>query len=263
MEYEDPKMSLPKGRWKSYSGMRGLVCDICRVAQSFPSVVIERRMKLRDVVAARDAAQPRPQWTAIFAKAFGLACREVPALLRSHVRLPWPHLYEHQSPVACITVERQYADEEAVFFAQLRHTDATPLVKIDAQLRRCRTEPVENIGNFRRAILLSRLPGWMRRLAMWSAANASGRWRELYLGTYTISSTASLGAGIVQLISPMTGTLHYGLFDERDELDMRLTFDHRVLDGATAARALTVMENHLHGAILTELRSFATLRAAA
>ena len=32
--------------------------------------------------------------------------------------------------------------------------------------------------------------------------------------------------------------LHYGLFDAGGNLDVRLTFDHRVLDGAPMARAL-------------------------
>src|SRR4051794_38788633 len=53
MQTRNIEMPLPKGRWKSLSGMRRLVCDICRLGQSTPSIVIERRVNLADVVAAR------------------------------------------------------------------------------------------------------------------------------------------------------------------------------------------------------------------
>ena len=62
---------------------------------------------------------------------------------------------------------------------------------------------------------------------------------------------------MLHLISPLTATLHYGLLDAGGGLDMRLTFDHRVFDGATAARALVALEKTLRGTILTEMRQLA------
>ncbi|MCE9530763.1 MAG: hypothetical protein K8T89_06515 [Planctomycetes bacterium] len=256
-------MSLPMGRRKALSGMRRFITDICRAAQGVPSVMIERQMSLHDVVAARQLLKPHVQWTSIFAKAFALTSLESPALLLSYVRFPWPHFYEHQTPIVNITIERQHKGEEAVFFAQVRHPNLLPLAEIDQYLRRCKSEPVETIGSFRRGLVMARLPGLLRRLAVWSAFHGSGRWRERYIGTFSVTSTASLGSGPIRVISPMTSTLHYGLFDAQNRLDMRMTFDHRVLDGGTAARALAIMEKHLQGSILNELRSMAATRMAA
>jgi pyruvate/2-oxoglutarate dehydrogenase complex dihydrolipoamide acyltransferase (E2) component len=47
--------------------------------------------------------------------------------------------------------------------------------------------------------------------------------------------------------------LHYGLFNEAGALHVRLTWDHRVMDGAVAARILVALERTLQGDILAEL----------
>jgi pyruvate/2-oxoglutarate dehydrogenase complex dihydrolipoamide acyltransferase (E2) component len=40
-------------------------------------------------------------------------------------------------------------------------------------------------------------------------------------------------------------------------VDVRLIYDHRVLDGATVARVLTKLEQELNGAVLQELLTVA------
>src|SRR5262249_41183540 len=71
------------------------------------------------------------------------------------------------------------------------------------------------------------------------------------------SVVASLGAGSLHILSPMTTTLNYGTFEPDGSLDVRLTYDHRVLDGASVARAMAALEEVLHGQILDELRALA------
>jgi hypothetical protein len=57
-------------------------------------------------------------------------------------------------------------------------------------------------------------------------------------------------------ISPSrTATLNYGTFTDDGSIDVRPTCDHRVMDGATAVRALAHLENVLHGGILAEPRA--------
>jgi hypothetical protein len=51
----------------------------------------------------------------------------------------------------------------------------------------------------------------------------------------------------------VTSTLHYGLFDDCGNLPVRITFDHRVLDGAFVARGLVELEEVLQTTILEEL----------
>jgi hypothetical protein len=58
---------------------------------------------------------------------------------------------------------------------------------------------------------------------------------------------------LTTIVSPLTCTLHYGLFDDANRLDMRITFDHRAIDGAPVARALTEMEEVLITDIHTEI----------
>jgi hypothetical protein len=64
---------------------------------------------------------------------------------------------------------------------------------------------------------------------------------------------AGHGAGILNLVPLLTSTIHYGLFDAAGHLDVRLAFDHRVLDGAVAAETLAKVEAALLGEILQEV----------
>jgi hypothetical protein len=247
-------MPRPRGRWLPLSLPRRLVADAMRACRSVPSVAIERRMDLGELADARRAWSPRPAWSVIHAKAFALVAADVPALRRSFLRWPWPHLYEHPIPVAAIFIERDYHGEEAVFFAQLRRPHQRPLAELDAWLRHCRSAPLAEVASFRRALRLGRLPWPLRPAAMCLGLHASGRLRERGLGTFSLSSVAPQGSGLLQLRTALTATLHYGLFDAAGRLDLRLTFDHRVLDGGTAARALAAMEAALRGPLLAELR---------
>jgi pyruvate/2-oxoglutarate dehydrogenase complex dihydrolipoamide acyltransferase (E2) component len=92
------------------------------------------------------------------------------------------------------------------------------------------------------------------------------RWRPSLrakqVGTFGISVTAGLGAATLAVRSPWTSCLHYGVIDSGGFLPVRLTFDHRVLDGATAARALVDLEAVLLGEVLDELRGLAQPAAA-
>lgn len=66
---------------------------------------------------------------------------------------------------------------------------------------------------------------------------------------------SSLGAESLHPMSPLTTTLNHGVIDAAGEVDVRLVYDHRVLDGATVARILAAMERALKGPILRELTS--------
>lgn len=45
------------------------------------------------------------------------------------------------------------------------------------------------------------------------------------------------------------------MLDKEGNLDVRLTFDHRVLDGATAARALVALEDVMKSILVREMSS--------
>jgi hypothetical protein len=57
----------------------------------------------------------------------------------------------------------------------------------------------------------------------------------------------------LHLAPVLTSALHYGLFDEQGRIEVRLSWDHRVMDGATIARVLVDLEAVLNREIVREL----------
>jgi len=247
-------MPQPSGRNISLSLPRRFICDLVHFARRVPSVPVERHMDLGAVLAARQTAQPRPSWIVIFAKAYAMVASARPDLRRAYLSFPRPHLYEHPVNVASIAVERRLGDEDAVFFAHLARPEEHSLADLDAQLRRYKEQPIETFGSFRRILLISRLPRLVRRLAWWIALNVWGRKRAHFMGTFGLSAYSSLGAASLHPLSPLTSSLNYGVIDSNGMVDVRIIYDHRVLDGAQVARALHDLERVLNCEILSELR---------
>jgi hypothetical protein len=189
----------------------------------------------------------------VFTKAFALVARNRPELRRSYLAFPWPHLYEHAANVATVTVERRYGEEDAVFFVPIQKPELAPLAQIDARLRRCKRDPLHSIGAFRRFLVIGKLPRPLRRLLWWTALHCLGRKRANLLGTYGVTVYSGLGAASLHPLSVLTSTLNYGVIEPDGSVDVRLIYDHRVLDGATVARALAEVETVLNGPIVDEL----------
>jgi hypothetical protein len=256
-------MSKQVGRNLPLSPLRKLVCDLLHFAGKVPGATVERTMKLSPVIAARQACVPRPSWCAIFLKAMGMVCARFPELRRAFMPFPWAHLYEHPINVANFTIERRYQDEDVVFLVQVRSPERRSLYELDQIIRTCKEAPVESIKYFRRAIALSKVPWPFRRLSWWVSLNLIGKLRAHNFGTFSVSSVASEGAGVLVLMPLITSTLHYGLFDEKGNLPARITFDHRVTDGACVARAIVGLEEALKTAILEELYTSRAIKVAA
>jgi hypothetical protein len=255
---------MPKltGRSVSLSLPRRFIIDLVHFARKVPSVPVQRRMNLAAVVAARQAAAPRPSWAAIFTKAYSFVCAARRELRRSYLPFPWPHLYEHPISIASVAIERQFDDDEAVFFGHLRSPEKVGLADLDRALRRFKERDVKKIGSFRQALRMSRLPRPLRRFAWWVALNWWGRKRAHYFGTFGLSVYAGLGAASLHPLSPVTTLLNYGMIDEQGSVDVRLIYDHRVMDGGNVARALADLERVLNNEIVTELRYLQSLDAA-
>lgn len=255
-------MSQPKGRNLRLSLPRRFICDLLHFARRVPTVPVQRRMSLAAVVRAREEAAPRPSWAAIFAKAYAFVCAARPELRRSYLSFPTPHLYEHPVGVASIAVERRVGDEEAVLFGHVTGAERHSLAELDRRLRAFKEQPVEKVGAFRHALRLSGWPRPLRRFVWWFGLNVSGRKRAHFLGTFGLSVYAGLGAASLHPLSPLTTTLNYGVIDADGGVDVRLIYDHRVMDGATVARALQDLERVLQCEIVAELRYLRAVEAA-
>jgi hypothetical protein len=175
-------------------------------------------------------------------------------LRRAYLSFPWPHLYQHPTNIATIAIERQFQDEDAVFFVHLPHPEKRSLLAIDAKLRRYKELPFERVAAIRRALRTMRWPRPLRRWLWWFALNVSGVKRAHFFGTSGITVYAGLGASSLHPLSLLTSTLNYGVIEPDGSVDVRLIYDHRVLDGAAVARALADLERVLRLNILAELR---------
>jgi hypothetical protein len=91
---------------------------------------------------------------------------------------------------------------------------------------------------------------------MWFGLNLP-RSRPAQFGTFGLTVYSGLGAESLHPLSPLTTTLTYGVIGADGTVDVRVVYDHRVLDGATVARALALLEAELTGAVCDELRALA------
>jgi hypothetical protein len=245
-------MKKPVGRSHRISPFRRLVVDLMHFSQRVPAVAVDRRMDLGPLIAARASCLPRPAWTVLFTKAYAMLGRDQPLLRCSYLEFPWPRIYEHPHNIAALNVERRLPGEDVVLFCLIRGPENRSLQAIDAIVRQHKEAPVESLRSYRRARAVSRIPWPLRRWFWWSSLNVFGGRRCHNFGTFSVSSVASHGAGVLRGAPILTSTLHYGLFDQ-ERLDMRLTFDHRVMDGCAAARILTDLESVLNREIVREL----------
>lgn len=240
------------GRTLPITPYRRLVTDLMHFSQHVPAVTAERPMDLSELMAARAASASRPSWTVLFSKAYGIVSRAYPELRRSYLKSPWPRLYEHPHSIAALNVERRTPSEDLVLFCLIRSPENRSLQEMEALVRHHRDEPIEKLRCFQRSVGMSRIPWPFRRGVWWLALNAFGRRRCHNFGTYSVSSIASQGAGLLTIVPILTTALHYGLFDG-SRLAMRITFDHRVLDGAAVARVLVDLESALNREMVREL----------
>jgi hypothetical protein len=248
-----------RGRRIPLSRARRLVIDFLHFATGIPTVPVQRRVCLQPAIDARAALPDRPSWTAIFVKAFALVSAEVPDLRRAFVKLPWRHLHEYPKPVASIAVERDYQDEKAVLIARVKDPASLPLPELTQRIRSFADTPVQEVKDFRRALRTCLFPRPLRRLVWWLGLNHPPH-RIRYFGTFGVSVYSALGAESLHPLSPLTSILNYGVFSADGQVDVRVVYDHRVMDGAVVARALSRLEEVLAGPIVDELRGLAAVK---
>ena len=243
-----------RGRAVKLSPGRRLVGDLMRFSKNIPRITVQRRMNLGPVVQARKGLDPRPSWTAIFLKGYALLSQETPDLRRAYVKLPWPHLYEHPSSIASLAYEREHGGERVVLLDRIKRPESRSLDQLSRKIRASQSRPIMQVKEFRRALRMARAPGPVRRFLMWLGLNI-GRQRPNYFGTFQLSVYSGLGAESLNPLTPLTTLLNYGQIDEHGSVDVRVHYDHRVMDGANVARALERLEVIMNTEVVDELRN--------
>jgi hypothetical protein len=245
-----------RGKPIRFSLARRTVIDLLHFAAAVPTIPVQRRMSLGPLLAARAACRERPRWTAIFTKAYALVAREIPDLRRAYIGGPWPHLYEYPTSKANIVIEREYKGERCPFSILIKNPAGRSLPALGRLLHHATIAPVGEVENFRRALRIAVLPRPLRRLLWWLGLNI-GMGRGHFFGTFMLSVYSALDAESLHPLSPLTTVLNYGVINAEGMVDVRIIYDHRVMNGANVARALARLEEILNTVLLEELRLLA------
>jgi hypothetical protein len=251
-----------KGRSIPLSRARTLACDFLQIARKNPTVPVQKCMNLRDLLQARQQHPQRPSWSAIFIKGYALVAQEFPELRRAYIKIPWHRLYEYPKSVAHVTLERDFDGEKCVFAAKIKDPASLSVLKIHEMIKIWKEIPIRDYKEFRRGLWITRMPWPIRPFLWWLGLNI-GRQRGNFFGTFTLSVYSGLGVESLHPLTPTTTTLNYGVIDSNGNVTVRIVYDHRVMDGATVARALIRLEAILSSLVLDEVRTTSTLSQAA
>jgi hypothetical protein len=244
-----------------FTGSRGCVGDIATLALGIPLFPVERVMRLGSVAEAREAAAERIGWAAVFLRAYALVAQEMP-ILRTWIggRL-MKSLVTAPGSTATLAINRAEPGDDGrpadrLFFARLRHPEAESLSSIESFVRHHATAPVAEV--FKRQLELELTPGPLRRVILrWNMRSRSAK-RAARLGTFSLSTLAGFGATNRGHPTLCTSSLSYAPLEPDGRCLVTLICDHRVLDGATAARALARLEELLGGSMVAELAGLTT-----
>jgi hypothetical protein len=242
-----------RGRSIALSKPRRNVIDLLHFARTVPSLPVQKRMQLAAVVAARKACRERPQWSAIFIKAYALVAQEMPILRRAYIEVPWPHLYEYPSVTANLMIEREYQGDRGLFAILIKNAAGRSITELRSLIRIAMDAPLDSVKDFRRALRVAGWPRFFRRLLWWIGLNI-GRQRGNYFGTFGLSVYSALNVESLHPLSPLTIVVNYGHIGDDGGVNVRIIYDHRVMDGSDVARALTRLEQVLNGEIVDELK---------
>ncbi|MBK9142996.1 MAG: 2-oxo acid dehydrogenase subunit E2 [Candidatus Melainabacteria bacterium] len=204
--------------------------------------------------------------TAILLKAIAIAQRAHPE--SRTVRLPWGKEVTLGDIVAGFTCERLVGSQAAVFFGAIENADNKPLAEIARELKEYASSELKDVHQLNLQNRFNNMPWLLRRFILWAGTNFPA-FRLRYMGaTFGLSSLGKFGMRV--LVPPCVTTSTFGVgeveqravvrdgrIEIRPMMTIALNFDHRILDGAPAARFLQdvrrLLEGGLEGYIVAEL----------
>ena len=235
----------------SLSGARGCVGDVALLSQSVPIFPVERTMRLGTLAESRTASPVRIGWAALFLKAYAMVAHETPVLRTWFVNGLAPRLATCSESVATLAINRIENGQDRLFFARLRQPNAHSLQEIQQFIADCKSKPVDQW--FKRQLQLEMMPGFLRRRILWWNMNSFSPKRASRIGTFSLSTLSGFNASNRLHPTLCTTSLSYAPLETDGRCLVTLLADHRVLDGATVARALERLEAVLNGPMLNEI----------
>jgi hypothetical protein len=244
---------MKRGKPVPLSLGRRLIVEHCHFSSLTQKGVFTKKLGIAPLLNALANNPAKPPLTVVFLKAFALIANTMPELRRTYIKLPWPQLHELDYSIGMLPITREMDGEEVVLMAQFRDPAQESFADLASSLAYQKTSPIRSVKNFNRALKFVALPWPLRRIAFWIGLN-SARHKPKFFGTFAVSSVGT--AEIVYAIHPLTTLISYGLIDKTNNtIDVTFSFDHRVFDGMTVARAYDGLEAVLNGAIAEEINA--------
>lgn len=239
------------GKTRCIGRERAIVLDVVHLARKIPSFPVERWFELQELAEARQAAAQRISWITLFARAYGLISRDFPELRQTFVSWPVARVYQSPYCVISLAVNRQTEAGERLFFGRLRFPEQRTLPEIQTELDECVTGNVRQV--FKQQLRSAMLPTWLRRIGWWWRLQVDLKQKARRVGTGSMSVLASYGVHNRLHPCMLTSSLSYGPQEPDGRIWVTLQCDHRIIDGALAARAINAMHERLRTQILQEL----------
>ena len=196
--------------------------------------------------------------TAFLIKAIGIAQRSHPDSRTA--LMPWGQTLVMEDIVAGFTCEKEVPGGQAVYVGVIKNPDTKSLVQISSELRDYATKNIEDVPQLDLEERFNHMPWLIRRIIL--AAGLFLPWiRFRYMpASFGISSLGKFG--VTALIPPCVNTSTFGVgkveeravvrngqIEVRPMMTLTLNFDHRLIDGAPAARFLTDVQKLIEGGL--------------
>jgi len=202
--------------------------------------------------------------TAILLKAIAIAQRSHPESRTT--RLPWGKLVTFRDIVAGFTVERYIGSQPAVFFGAIKDADTKPIVEIANELKGFGSAEMEDVPDLKIQDEFNDMPWLFRRIILQLSKHFPSLRLKYQGATFGLSSLGKFGIRVLVPPCVTTSTFGVGAVEERavvrnGKIEIRpmmtlaLNFDHRVIDGAPAARFLQDVQNLMEGGLEEYLRT--------
>lgn len=213
--------------------------------------------------------------TALLLKAIAIAQKTHPDTRT--IMLPFGRTAIINDIVAGFTVERFIGSEPALFFGAIQEPDTKSVAQISKELREHAEADLEKVWQLNLQNRFTNLPWLLRQIILWVGLRYPAIRLKCMGATFGVSSLGKLG--LKALIPPCVTTSTFGIgiveprpivrdgqIQIRKMMTMTLNFDHRLIDGAPAARFLNdiqkLMEGGLEKYIQEELREIGLAAAA-
>ena len=243
-----------KGRSFRPGGARQSVIELLRFTEKVPAIPQLRRTRIPRLAAVRAAATEKVSWPMLFFAAYARVCARRPELRTVYVRWPYTRLYEHPHTVGRMTVARDIEGEEVVLLTLQEDAESKTLRELHEDLKTFALGDPADCVYVQRQARMNRMP-WVVKFLGWKVLLWSGRLRTRALGTFGVTTVSKFGG--VTLAPPTFATtmLSFGPVSPDGDVDVVLSYDHRVLDGADNARAMAELERELETGVADELEA--------